>query len=98
VVELEFHPEAEAEYSDATLWYAQQSATASARFEIEVERAINRIIEAPESFSRYDERHRFILVSRYPYSVVYRIKQECVHVVAVAHSSRAPGYWQDRVS
>jgi hypothetical protein len=39
-----------------------------------------------------------LLVHRFPYSVVYEVIGDVVHVIAVAHSSRLPGYWYDRVS
>jgi plasmid stabilization system protein ParE len=98
VAKLQFHPEAEAEYSDAVLWYEERSPRASARFEVEVERALDRILEAPHSFPRYDAIHRFALVRRFPYSAVYQITEGTVYVVAMAHSSRSPGYWKNRVS
>jgi hypothetical protein len=37
MVELSFHPEAQAEYAAAIRWYQERSPRASARFEAEVE-------------------------------------------------------------
>ena len=33
---------------------------------------------------------------RFPYIVVYQVRDDQTLVVAVAHSSREPGYWEDR--
>jgi hypothetical protein len=41
--------------------------------------------------------HRFAVVRRFPYSVVYRMLGAEQYVVAVAHSSRSPDYWHGRV-
>jgi hypothetical protein len=35
-------------------------------------------------------------VNRFPYNVVYRIRDDDIYVVAVAHTSRRPNYWKDR--
>ncbi|MBY0228599.1 MAG: type II toxin-antitoxin system RelE/ParE family toxin [Gemmataceae bacterium] len=40
---------------------------------------------------------REAILIRHPYSVIYRVEEDgIVLVVAVAHSSREPGYWQRR--
>jgi hypothetical protein len=57
---------------------------------------LDRIINGPKSFARYDSEHHFSLVRRFPYSIVYRFDSETVYVIAVAHSSRSPDYWHER--
>ncbi len=96
MVDLLFHPEAELEYTAAIHWYEERSLRAAARFESEVEHVLALIRSDPEAFARYDDVHRFVLVRRFPYSVVYRTLSERLYVIAVAHSSRSPGYWQSR--
>ena len=39
---------------------------------------------------------RQLRVRGFPYIVVYRGRGTDTYVVAVAHTSRRPGYWQDR--
>jgi len=91
-----FHPEAQAEYEDAILWYQTRSRAVSLRFENEVERVIRLIETNPEGFAKYDDFHRFALLRRFPYSVVYQAFGNTIFVVAVAHGSRLPGYWSER--
>jgi hypothetical protein len=44
-----------------------------------------------------DDRHRFYLLKRYPFQIIYRpISGDQWLIVAVAHSSRRPGYWSNR--
>ena len=54
------------------------------------------VAASPGMFPRYDDEHRFVMLRRFPYSVVYQIQRDQILVVAVAHSSRSPGYWQGR--
>jgi len=39
------------------------------------------------------------LLKDFPYAVIYEIDQatDTVHVTAVCHQQRSPGYWRDRV-
>ena len=39
---------------------------------------------------------RKLPMSRFPYTLVYRIEGEVIHVIALMHQSRAPGYWRWR--
>jgi hypothetical protein len=50
----------------------------------------------PDSFPAYDDDHRFAVLRRYPYSLVYQVQPTRILVVAVAHSSRSADYWAGR--
>lgn len=39
---------------------------------------------------------RKLPMGRYPYTLVYRIEGEVIHVVALMHQSRTPDYWRGR--
>lgn len=43
-----------------------------------------------------DPMTRRVLLRRFPYQIVYRLKPDDVVVVAVAHLKRRPGYWKNR--
>ena len=36
------------------------------------------------------------MLPNFPFSIVYRVHQDAMQVVAVAHHRRRPGYWRDR--
>jgi hypothetical protein len=57
---------------------------------------LRRIAAAPEQWALCDDRHRFYILRRYPFSIIYRIEQPGILIVAVAHSSRSETYWLDR--
>lgn len=95
---LQYHPEAQEEYQHAYQWYALRSKQAALRFELEVERVLNLIADNPAMFAAYDENHRLAVLRRYPFCIVYQVFEECIYVIAIAHSRRAPHYWLSRVT
>ena len=88
---------AEEEYTDSLRWYAERSMRAAEGFEAEFERALESIAAHPERYPLCDDRHRFFLLKRYPFQIIYRRRSEDRWlVVAVAHTSRRPGYRRNR--
>jgi plasmid stabilization system protein ParE len=96
MAEISYHAEAEAEIQAATAWYLSRSRTAAIGLVEELERITAMIQQFPELQPSYDERHRFAVLRRYPYSLVYRAEGERIRVIAFAHSRRQAGYWQGR--
>jgi toxin ParE1/3/4 len=39
---------------------------------------------------------RQLNVRRFPYKVVYRVREDHIYVIAIAHARRRPGYWRGR--
>ena len=87
---------AEREYIKALRWYAERSEQAAANFEREFDQLLNLVDGDPHQFPLCDERHRFCLMRRFPYQVIYREHHGLFAVIAVAHAKRKPGYWKDR--
>jgi plasmid stabilization system protein ParE len=88
---------AEEEYTDSLEWYAKRSVQAAQGFEAEFERALASIAAHPDRYPLCDDWHRFFLLKRYPFQIIYRkASEDRWLVVAVAHTSRRPGYWRNR--
>jgi len=84
------------ELAEAVRWYESRRPGLGADLLGEADRAVRQIAAnaaagAPLSS---DLRTRRVLLSRFPYQVVYRIRPS--GVVVVAHLRRRPGYWQSR--
>ena len=93
---VEFHPLAADEAQAAERWYRERNETASGRFQRELDRAIERISEQPETGSPYLSNTRRVLLRRFPFFIVYRVRGGVLEIVAVAHARRRPGYWRAR--
>ena len=87
---------AERDFTDALRWYAERSLRAAEGFERDFDRALDAIGAAPESYPSCDSRHRFYLMHRYPYQIIYRLHGSDCAVIAVAHGKRQPEFWHGR--
>jgi plasmid stabilization system protein ParE len=87
---------AEREARDAFLWYFDRNPDAALAFDAEIERAFSAIAEAPLSAPEIEPGVRRVLLSRFPYAVLYAVEPDSIVVLAFAHTRRAPGYWRDR--
>jgi plasmid stabilization system protein ParE len=96
VISYSFHPEAEAELTDASLFYESRMPGLGKSFEAEVRRTILLLREFPDAGSPIGPSRRRVLVARFPYSVVYRRDPDAVVIVAIAHQRRRPSYWRLR--
>jgi plasmid stabilization system protein ParE len=96
-IKVEFHRLALKEYDEARKWYAERSAGAAQKFKEAVDEATVRIARAPESLPRMSGPYRWARVRRFRYILVFRPRRpDEMVVVAVAHTSRRPGYWRRR--
>ncbi len=93
----EFHHEATAEYDAAFDWYLERSPDAAMRFDAEVDRALAQIIAAPQRWAAGSHSTRRFLLRQFPFTLIYRERASTIQIVAVAHTSRKPGYWKQRL-
>jgi toxin ParE1/3/4 len=91
-----FHPEAEVEFFDAVNFYERQQPGLGRRLSEEVQTAIRQICEHPLAWEQMDSQTRRFLTNRFPYGVLYRIKEDHIRIIAVMHLRRKPDYWQIR--
>jgi toxin ParE1/3/4 len=94
---IEFHSQAIEEASAAREWYADISASLSAAFTDELEGVIDRIAASPRRWRLHLHGTRAVLLTRFPYLVVYREQPGKVQIIAVQHTRRRPDYWLRRL-
>ncbi len=94
---ISFEPSAERELEEAADFYDLESPGLGAKFIDAVKTALSGLVEFPESCPVLLGETRKLVLDRYPYSVLYWTDGKHIAVSAVAHQSRRPGYWQDRV-
>ena len=101
-MKLPFEADAADELEAAASWYERERAGHGDLFASAVRRTVDRAARFPHSgirahgFDRERDVRRFSVL-RFPYSVVTAIVNGRRAVIAVAHASREPGYWYDRV-
>jgi plasmid stabilization system protein ParE len=92
----EFHPEALAEYEADARYYAGRQEGLELRFISAVEHAISQIRETPERWRVLEDDVRRCLTRVFPYAVLYTLEPDYLHIIAVMHCHREPGYWRHR--
>jgi toxin ParE1/3/4 len=93
---VDLHPEAIADGREAGEWYRARSVQAAELFRRELEDAIGRIREAPETWPRYLHGTRRYVLRVFPYCVIYTTDGQNSIVIAIAHSKRRADYWKTR--
>jgi plasmid stabilization system protein ParE len=94
----DFHPEARLEYLEAAAFYEERRPGLGARFSLEVEAAIQRIIATPERWRVIEQDVRKCRTHIFPYAILYTIEADSILIIALVHLHRKPGYWHSRLS
>ncbi len=86
------------EFREAVRWYETKRRGLGSEFFDAVVATMSAIEARPEigTVAFRDPQTRRLLVSRFPYQVVYRLANGELVVVAIAHLKRRPGYWKHR--
>jgi toxin ParE1/3/4 len=93
-----YHCEADVELVAAAKYYKCQREQLGHRFLHAVHVALARIQEDPERFPFHEAPTRECRVVGFPYRLVYEVLPDAIYIIAVAHMSREPGYWRNRLS
>ena len=90
---------ASTELAEAIRWYEQQRSGLGGELFDAISETIDLIRTHPDIGTPRTTRRpsRQLRVNRFPYHVVYRVREEDIYVVAVAHTSRRPDYWKHRL-
>ncbi len=86
------------EFTEAVHWYETRRLGLGAELYDAVNATIEGIERQPEiGATTYDDhKSRRILVARFPYHVVYRLEDDEIVILAIAHMKRRPGFWKHR--
>ncbi|MDP4198571.1 MAG: type II toxin-antitoxin system RelE/ParE family toxin [Bacteroidota bacterium] len=88
---------AKEELAESALFYLHESPQAAFDFEVEVDAALTAIREAPTRYRIHARDIRVKELDRFPFSLYYRTKGEEILILSVAHNTRMPDFWIDRV-
>ena len=97
MISVHFHRLAAKELQLARAWYAARDSAVAVRFLQTIDQAVSRILADPDSHPIDRKYFRRIRVRQFPYVLIFEhLDPERVLIVAVAHTSRRPGYWRRR--
>ena len=95
------HADARAELQESVAFYRERAGERwAAQFKQRVAEGLRAIAANPERYPPAPDLpgvQKFRLI-QFPFSVLYITRADYVWVVAVAHGSRRPGYWKERIT
>ena len=98
-MKLRIEAEAEREAAEAAHWYEARRRGLGIEFLATVDSGIRRIQKHPERYGRLEylpgeQAVRRLLLERFPFAIVYEVLTDEIHIIAIAHTRRRPGYWK----
>jgi toxin ParE1/3/4 len=91
-----FNVLADGELTDAVAFYELEAEGLGAALLDIVEDAVADLRKFPESGEVLKGSYRRKVLRRFPFSLIYRINDREVRILAVMHHKRRPFYWQGR--
>lgn len=85
------------ELDDSFFYYEDQLQGLGAKFLSDILSVFNRIESNPKAWAKFSGRTRRCLAAKFPYSVIYQIRDSEILIVAIAHLHREPDYWKSRI-
>lgn len=82
---------------EAAGFYEERVRGLGQEFLNEIEQALPGIREHPEISPKVLGDIRKRLLNRFPYALLFSEEPDAILIVAIAHLSRRPGYWIDRI-
>lgn len=88
---------AEQEFAETVDYYNEQCPGLGYEFAAEVKNTFDRIKSFPEAWPLISSRSRRCIINRFPYGVLYQVRQDFILVSAIMHLKRDPKTWQERI-
>ncbi|MBC8526400.1 MAG: type II toxin-antitoxin system RelE/ParE family toxin [Candidatus Cloacimonetes bacterium] len=96
-MKIDFLDVAEDEFIDTIAYYNQQSEGLGYEFAAEVKRTISRIVKYPKAWPPLSKRTRRCRTNRFPYGVIYQVRDEKILIIGIMHLHKDPQRWKDRI-
>jgi plasmid stabilization system protein ParE len=95
---LRLHRRAVEEIEYEVEYYDERQLGLGEALEDEIDAALSLIVQFPEAAPSWKDRSdlRVAVLDRFPFTLPYLIMGDEVAVLALAHTSRRPGYWSRR--
>jgi len=94
---VELHVEADRELLEASSWIESERTGYGDRFLDAFVRERDLLLRFPFCGSPRSRRARHLRITGFKYDIIYYVVGETIHIVAIAHHSRRPGYWRSRI-
>lgn len=97
MIRIYFHKLAKNELFDARDYYDELWFGLGELFIDEINRCLKIIKINPLAYPVIKEDIRKAVVIKFPYSILYKVENEIIYVLAIMHQKRQPDYWINRI-
>jgi toxin ParE1/3/4 len=97
-MKLHIHRLAVVEIDHEVDYYEDRQPGLGAELESEIDAVFSLILRFPASAPQWKDRadRRVAILDRFPFIIPYQVLNDDIVVLALAHTSRRPGYWSQR--
>lgn len=95
-MQIRFLELAQLELDEAIEYYDRDTLGLGTIFLAEVLQALDRIGSFPEAWHPFSKRTRRCMIRRFPYAIVYQVREKGLLIIAIANLHRKPDYWTRR--
>jgi plasmid stabilization system protein ParE len=93
---VSYHPKAADEYDEAIAYYEDCQAGLGKQLTQEIDASIKLIQAFPIAWTTLEGEIRRILVRRFPFGLLYILRNDEIYILAVMNLNRNPNYWKER--
>ena len=86
------------ELDEAVSYYNSEQAGLGDDFIIEFINSLERIKAYPKAWNPFTQNTRRCQLRRFPYGIVYQLRETEILIIAISHLHREPDYWKDRLT
>lgn len=94
---LRFLPETEIDAEEAAFYYEKQESGLGVRFKKEIAKVVESIALNPLIRRERNGGYRRANLANFPYYIAYRVLKSDIIIIVIAHSSRYPEFWKNRI-
>lgn len=77
--------------------YERQVSGLGERFQTEIRHIVDLLVSQPQLGTPVDQNLRKFILTRFPFALYCSVTADVLCMEAVAHQSRRPGYWKERI-
>ena len=89
---------AKMEFDDTIKFYNTQQTNLGKYFQTDIKNSISRIKEFPYAYAETKHKVRRCVIHKFPYNILYSIRNDKILIIAIANQHRKPDYWVNRIN
>ena len=96
-MQVKFLTPARSDVREIIGYYNDQRDGLGSEFTTELRQTLMRVKHYPRAWSPLSTRVRRCRVNRFPYSVIYQVRDDVILIAAIQHHQQQPDSWRNRI-